>query len=378
MSKIRDIRLLGHQFDVPKGGAYGTARGLVGRRNCSLVEVTLEDGAIGYGEIGGPVRQLAQQMALVKPFFVGKSAFDFEVVAAQTAQKLYHFGIQGLLTPCMTGISIASLDALGKLLKQPVYNLLGGKSVDRVKCYATTAYFSEGGMKDYARQLEVAAENFPAVKIKLGAGPKDDLARVELARRILGPDALLMVDANCNYTVDTALLSMRAIADHDIYWYEEPLPTTDERGYGELRARAPMPIATGEALYTAHDFKRLLDVRGVDILQPSMIVGGGLGQAKAIATLAQYNNLRISPSVWGGSVALAAALHYTASLPEWPHTDHAAFPVLIEYDLGASAFREGFTSLVHPDKKGEMPVPTGPGLGIEIDLKAIAAYAVEI
>ena len=99
---------------------------------------------------------------------------------------------------------------------------------------------------------------------------------MSVARRVLGDDIGILVDANGNYTVDEALDSMRRIADYDIEWYEEPLPPLDFDGYAVLRTRAPIPIATGEALYTAWDFKRLLDLRAVDIVQPDLSLCGGL------------------------------------------------------------------------------------------------------
>lgn len=378
MASIADIRLRGFEYAIPDGEEYGIIRGLSRKRNCSVIELTLDDGTVGYGEAGGPARQLNQHLALIRSFLVGTSPFDFDIVTTQIYQKLYHFGLQNMITACLSGISVAVHDAIGKRLGLPIHDLIGGKSAQGISCYATTGYFSAGGLADYERQLETLDRNFRGVKIKIGAGIADDIDRVRRARAILGDDILLMVDINANYTPDIALECIRRIEKYDIHWCEEPLPPTDERGYAELRARSPMPIATGEALYTVHDFKRLIETRAVDVIQPSLIAGGGLSQCKAIALLAQIANLRVSPSIWGGGLAIAAGLHFTTSLPVWPHTDHAPYPLMIEYDLGASPFRERMTPVPTPDAAGMLPVPTGPGLGVSPDFDAVAEFAIPL
>ncbi len=378
MTKIVDIRLRGFEYAIPDGQEYGIIRGLSRKRNCSIVELTLDDGTVGYGEAGGPARQLNQHLALFRSFFVGASAFSFDIVATQVYQKFYHFGLQNMLTACMSGISVALYDALGKKLALPLHDLIGGRATDRLSCYATTGYYSAGGMEDYERQLDSMDRNFRGVKIKIGANIADDIERTRKAREILGDDILLMVDINANYTADIALESIRRVEKYKIHWCEEPLPPTDERGYAELRARSPIPIATGEALYTVHDFKRLIEARAVDVIQPSLIAGGGLAQCKAIALLAQIQNLRVSPSIWGGGLAIAAGLHYAASLPVWPHTDHAPYPMMIEYDLGASPFRERMVPTPTPDADGLLPVPPGPGLGVVPDFDSVQEFAIAL
>lgn len=378
MTTIADIRLRGFEYVVPDGEEYGIVRGLSKKRNCSVVELTLDDGTVGYGEAGGPARQLNQHLALFRSLLIGESAFDFDIVAARIYQKFYHFGLQNMITACLSGISVALYDAIGKRLGLPLHDLIGGRATGRLSCYATTGYFSAGGLADYERQLHAVGPNFRGVKIKIGAGIADDVDRTRRARAILGDDVLLMIDINANYTADIALECVRRVEKYDIHWCEEPLPPTDERGYAELRARSPIPIATGEALYTVHDFKRLIEARAVDVIQPSLIAGGGLGQCKAVALLAQIANLRVSPSIWGGGLAIAAGLHYAASLPVWPHTEHAPHPLMIEYDLGANPFRERIVPTPLPDAEGLLPVPAGPGLGVVPDFDAVAEFAVPL
>jgi D-galactarolactone cycloisomerase len=376
MPKIKSVELKSFEYVMDPSKAYGMARGLNFSRTCSLVALTTDDGVVGHGEAGGPPHIMREYLKLVLPFFLDRSIYDFELNASHIYNRLYHFGVQSQLTALLSGISIASLDAIGKTSGIAVHDLLGGRATDRFQCYATTGYFTPDAGNTFAAQLQqVASAGFSAAKIKIGSGPASDLDRVRLAREILGDAVTLMVDVNGNYTVDIALQALRRIEPYGIHWCEEPLPPTDVRGYAELHARSPIPLAAGEAFYTIHDFKRLVDAGGLDILMPSLITCGGFGQAKAVATLALMNNLRVSPSVWANGLAMAASLHFATSLPISPHTDNVPFPLLIEYDTGTNPFRDGMLAEPLQLKNGEIAVPTGPGLGVTVDTRAVEQFA---
>ena len=196
-----------------------------------------------------------------------------------------------------------------------------------------------------------------------------------IARKVLGDDIGIIVDANGNYTVDEALASMRRIADYRIEWYEEPLPPLAFDGYAVLRPLAPIPIATGEALYTAWDFKRLLDPSAVDIVQPDLTMCGGLRAGREIALLARLHHVRLSPHVWGGGVGLAAACHFVASLPDYPHSRNIVQPPLIEYDVGDNALRDTIFKEPIIIENGACVLPKGPGLGVELDPVTIRRFS---
>ena len=378
MPKIERIEIKSYECVFAPDQAYGMARSMNTRRVCSLIVVTTDQGIVGYGESSGPLRPLREYLAIVAPSFIGQSVFDFEIVAAQVYNRLYHFGVQGHLTACLGGISVALADAIGKGLGVPVHDLIGGRATARLACYATTGEFtandSDGGLE---AQLErVKASGFRIVKIKIGKNPRSDHDRVKIARKVLGDDAILMVDVNGNYTPDIAYESIRRIEPYDVHWYEEPLPPTDLRGYAELHARSPIRIAAGEACYTVYDFNRLIEAHAADILQPAVMTCGGFGQAKAIAQLAALNNLRIAPNGFGGAVNWAATLHYVASLPISPFTSNVPYPNMIEYHVGHNPFFEAMLTAPYDIQNGEIAVPTGPGLGVEIDFAAVEQYAV--
>ena len=377
MGKITDIKAIALEHDLGAEHAYGMARGMTAVRNMTLIIVETDAGVTGYGEAWGPSAVTVASVDVVKPYFLGRTIYDREQVAPYFYNQRYHSGIQNTLTAALGGINIALYDTIGKLHGVPLFNLLGGQHSERIPAYASNGYFAAHPDNQLVEQTtSFRDQRFPGVKIKIGASAANDAERCAAARDILGPDIALMVDANGNYTVDQALASMRAIAEYDIHFYEEPLPPTDFAGYTELRGRAPMAIAAGEAHYTGWDFKRLIDERCVDVLQPDLTLCGGLDETKAIWAMTRLANLRLSLHVWGGAVGLAAAVHLLASMPASPHTDRIPHPVMLEYDRGRNALRDDLLVAPIPCIDGHLTVPTGPGLGVEIDWDMVEKYRV--
>lgn len=378
MAIVTDIDLVPLEFRMPEAKAYGMARGLTAVRQCSIIRLRTDDGAEGIGETWGPCRAAAAYLDLIKGHFIGRPVYDHELVAARIFAKHYHFGIQNQMLACLSGLNVAALDAIGHLHGLPVHDLIGGKGRDRIPVYASGGYVTHDPDNGLDAQMErLVGRGFPAVKIKIGLNPDSDEERVARTRDILGDDILLLVDANGNYTVDLALMSMDRIADYDIHWYEEPLPPQDVAGLKRLHDHASMPIATGEALYTVFDFQRVLEGGGVDVVQPDISLMGGIGQAKAVAMLCQLYNLRLSPHVWGGAIGLAAAVHFMAAVPPWPHSDNEPFPALLEYDVGSNALRDELlqTPIAYGD--GHLTVPDGPGLGVALDDDAVRRFRLD-
>lgn len=359
----------------PLSRPYGMARGLAPARQATLVRVRTSDGVIGIGESWGPWRGLEAALAAIGELFVGRSIHAFDHVFSTVLTQGYHFGVQNPVVALMGGIDVALRDAVGRTLGVSVSELLGGRAVERVHFYGSGGYLTEDPERDLAAQLESAASaGYRAYKLKIGRGPEDDRARVRAARETLGPGVTILVDANGNYPVDLARRSMARIADLDVGWYEEPLPPQDLAGYAELRRDGTIPVAAGEALYTAWDFKRLIDRRAVDVVQPDITLCGGLGQARTIATLAMLDNLRFSPHVWGGAVGLAAALHLVAALPAYPANRIVPGPPLVELDVGENPLRDSLLATPITHDGATLAVPDGPGLGIALDEAAVERH----
>ncbi len=378
MPTIKDIRVIPLVYELGAAKAYGSSRGKTPVRACGLVELETSDGVVGIGEAWGPGKLARAYLDVIRGYYVGRDIFDHELVWPEIQARHYHMGIQNSLVACVSGIDVAAKDAIGKLLGLPLCKLIGGQARDRVPVYASGGYITNDPANGLARQLErVADRGYTAYKIKIGLGVASDVERCALARRIIGPDAKLMVDINGNYTADLVLESMRAVERFNIAFVEEPLPPQDYDGYEFLQGRIGVPVAVGEAHYTVHDFDRLARPRRCDILQPDLSLCGGIAQGRAIATLVQLHNLRLSPHVWGGVVGLAAAVHYMAALPATPHSDHDPAPWLLEHDVGENGLRDQLLTEPLVARDGAIAVPTGPGLGITIDPAALKRFRVD-
>jgi len=375
MDRIKDVRVTPLVYPLGAGKAYGSARGKTPARVCGLVELETTDGVVGIGEAWGPGHITRAYLEVIRGYYVGRDVFDHELVWPDIQARHYHMGIQNQLVACVSGIDVAAKDAIGKILGLPLCKLIGGQARERVPVYASGGYVTDDPDNGLARQLErVAAHGHTAYKIKIGMGIASDVERCRLARRIIGTHAKLMVDINGNYGADLAIASMRAVEDCVIEFVEEPLPPQDFDGYEFLQGRIGVPVAVGEAHYTMHDFDRLARPRRCDVLQPDLSICGGLAQGRAIATLAQLHNLRLSPHVWGGAVGLAAAIHYMAALPATPHSDHDPAPWLLEYDVGDNGLRDRLLTEPLTAHDGAVAVPTGPGLGVAVDPAALERF----
>ncbi len=377
MPTIERLDFTGLEYTMPPEKAFGMSRAIGNRRLGGLIEIVTDQGVTGIGEAFGDPRVTSAYFRMIEPLFRGRSIYDFDHIEAGIRNRMYHLGAQNQLTACLSGINVALHDAIGRTHGVRACDLIGGCGADRLPVYASTGFFSKDPMNQLEHQLAaVKAHPYVGAKIKIGRGPADDAARCKLARETLGDDALLIVDVNGNYTVDLAVACIRAIERYDIHWLEEPLPPADLRGYAELRARSPIPLAAGEAHYTLRDFRQLIEGRCVDIVQPSIPTVGGLTEAKRIAVMAQAANLRVSPHAWGGAVGLAAALHLVASLPAHPHGDNVPYPTLVEYDMSDNPLRTQLLRTPLALEEGHLLLPPGPGLGVTLDPAVVAQYRV--
>lgn len=374
--KIKSIEAVGLAYELPPERMYGSAVGFHPRRQVTLIRLRTEDGIEGIGDARGPVGLVRANLELLKTVFIGTDIHDRDVIYTRLMNRLYHLGLQGPLLVAYSGLNIAMVDALGKGLGLPVCKLIGGMARREVSAYATGGHYSKHESY-FADQMEkIRALGVAGAKIKIGMGPASDEARVAIARKMLGEDMFLAVDPNANYSADVALESMRRIAPYRIAWYEEPLKPHDYRGYAHLRAQGMIPVATGEAHHSAHDFLRLLENGCIDIAQPAVCACGGLDEARRIAELCRLYNTRIVPAAWSSGVGLVAALHFAASLPPNPHSEFEPVPQLLEYDVGENPLRDEILAEPLRITNGKIAVPDTPGLGLSLNEEAVRRYTV--
>nr|MBA3984808.1 mandelate racemase/muconate lactonizing enzyme family protein [Acidimicrobiia bacterium] len=284
----------------------------------------------------------------------------------------FWFGRGGTITHTISGINIALWDLLGQATGQPVGRLLGGRYRDRVQPYASILADDPAPMRDELERWR--SLGFRAFKIGWGpfgrhSAQMDDTI-VRSAREAVGPDAILAVDTGASdahwpHGYKWALRTSQMLADYDVAWFEEALPPDDLHGYTELRRFAPVPIAGGEVLTRRQEFARYLQAGAFDIVQPDTTKGGGLSESRRIGWTADQFGARLIPHGWNTAVGLVADLHLASALPL---TD------LVEYKTGSPYIDELTVPGFRLDADGMLEIPDAPGLGVCLDLDAVARW----
>lgn len=376
--EVDAIEAIPLSYPLGEGNGYGSARGTVEQRTSTLIRVESTSGMVGWGEAFGPPQTIATLISeLLSDIIVGMDPFEVESLCEKNYAGLYHFGSSGLIQSAISGVDIALWDLLGRELGQPIAQLLGGFERTEVTPYASTMYITNWG-QDPIEPVEAAAkEGFTAAKIKIGRGLDDDVERVKIARKALGDDATLMVDFNGNYRPEQAITVAREIAPFDVYWLEEPVPPENLSGYREVSAAVDIPVAAGEAAYARFDFADLIQERTIDIAQPDVCKCGGLSEARFIGKLATMENVQVSPHVWTGAVGIAASLQYAATIPSYPHSTNIPEPFYFEFDRAENGLRTDLLDEPFDPTDGTLEIPDSPGLGVEIDERALNEYRID-
>ena len=378
--KIVDLKL--HVLKSPLAEPFAFSQGWVAQRSATLVEVITDEGISGWGEsysqgleppeIGAAVIQHA-----LRPLVIGADPLNIEVLWHKMYHQTRDYGRKGSVVAGISAIDIALWDIAGKAYGVPVWRLLGGRFRERVQPYAT-GFYRIRGKGEANRLAEEALRHFDAgfsmMKVKLGFGVDDDIdCMTAIGKAIQGKPIRLMIDTNHAYGRAEALRLGRALEEHDLLWYEEPVVPEDIAGYAEMREKLTMPIAGGENEHTMYGFQEFLSAGAVDIAQPDIGSCGGISAARHIIAVAQSLGVRVNPHVWGSAIAQAASLQVIAAVPVAHHSIFATEPVL-EYDRSSHPFRQDLVSEPLALQNGWVHIPEKPGLGIEIDRQVIERY----
>jgi D-galactarolactone cycloisomerase len=346
--------------------------------NTVIVKITTEDGTCGYGEIGPihgggiPIFKAMVDHKLAH-MIMGENAFDRERLYEKMLGRgtsSYALGQKGAIVSAVAGIDIALWDLAGKILDTPVYQLLGGRSHDRIPAYAS-GFFGKSGRpltpQECAEEAKsYADQGFKGVKMKVGFGHKQDLLNLEAVRKALGPDLGIMVDANQSYSYHDVMKIARDLAAFDLTFLEEPLPINDIEAMAALAAAVEIPIAAGENYYTRFEFRDILVKRAVNIVQPDIIHAGGITETKKIADMASAWNVPLAPHIHA-TVGVAASIHL---LTATPHTLAAEYIT----SGGSYQLRQSLCGQTFMAEDGWVTAPDAPGLGIEIDETIFETY----
>lgn len=331
-----------------------------------LVEVRAGD-AIGTGWTYGPAACAAVVADLLGPLATGRSALDVAGIHEAMDKAVRNAGRPGLVGYAISAVDVALWDLKARLLDLPLHRLLGAAR-------ETVPVYGSGGFTTYdEQQLReqltgwVHEQAIPRVKIKIGESwgraQERDLERIRQARNVIGDGAELYVDANGGYTRKQAIRVLRAAADQDVRWFEEPVSSDDLDGLREVRDAVAAEVTAGEYGFDLVYFRRMCEAGAVDCLQADVSRCGGITEWQRVAAVAASHGLEVSGHCAPHLHAHVAAATINLRHLEWFH-DH----VRIE-----SMFFDG---TLDPTGGSICPDPAAPGHGLLLRRADVEQYRV--
>jgi L-alanine-DL-glutamate epimerase-like enolase superfamily enzyme len=360
-----------------------------------IVEIHTDEGISGIGEtdvnpwiaracVEAPGTHTMGQS--LRDMLIGEDPLD----PPRLWEKLYvgsaMNGRRGAVINAIGALDIALWDICGKAAGVPVYQLLGGAAKDAITPYASLQPDTRG-FDEYKRSIVAWAERakamgFRAAKLELtfdgpyahvGLHEPDHRTTevIEAVRAAVGDDMVIMVDVQYMWDdVERAARTIRSWRDFNLFFVETPLRSDDLDGYARLHdLDVGTPIAAGEWLTTRFEFIELMDHGKVDIAQPDIGRVGGLTEARRVAALAADRGLTIVPHLWKTGVSVAAAAQFAAATPNCP------FVEFLPPELSDSPLRRELTLDNFVVVDGRIPLPSAPGIGVEINREALRRFA---
>ncbi len=348
-----------------------------------LVEVIASNGMSGWGESSPNSKDLVATFirTALRAQVVGRRVWDAEPIWDDMFFTQLDLGPSGVLPYAIAGIDVAMWDLRGKATGLPVHKLLGGQWRDDVRAYGS--FGVDAGRKMTAVQAAQRAarfveRGFTAVKLRMQLRERDvdpdpdpTFAYAKAVRQAIGENIELIIDINGGYTPARAIqMGKRLAGELGVRYFEEPVSSMTPGALRQVVEALDLYIISGEKEYTRWQHRDVMDLAGVDLLNPDVIKCGGLTEAKKIAALAQATSRRIVPHNTRPTLGTAATLHFAASISNLgPFME---FPDVDEFtDLLAIIPQGGVL------RDGKLVVPSTPGLGVPIDrarvLKAVVS-----
>jgi L-rhamnonate dehydratase len=344
-----------------------------------FVELTTESGVKGYGIVGafdGAADYILRNH--LAQFVLGRSAFETNRTWELMYRGTMGYGRKGIVLSAISALDIALWDLKGKLLGRPVYDLLGGLVREEMPAYASRMYASVDIDAVVKEALTYVGQGFTALKMRFGYGPahgvtglRHNIRQLREVRSAVGPDVLLMVDVYMGWDSAYAIRALPELAEHDLYWLEEPLPPDDLDGYRRLRGIANqlgVLITAGEHEYTHWGCRQLLEAEAVNLLQVDVNRVGGITEAQRCWAVASAFGAGVVPHSGQLHNLHLVASHANSHMIEY-------FPAA----LGSPDRNEIYQKVWSGDpvaERGVIRIPNGPGLGIEPIWDVVERYKV--
>lgn len=345
-------------------------------RNLVFVKVHTDEGIHGIGEAYscGPDRATEAAIHDFEEWLAGRDPLDIEGL-----WQLMYIGSRfpggSVVNAAISGIDHALWDIKGKALGVPVWQLLGGKVRDRVRVYQNPGGRTPEEIGERALALR---ERYGYTAFKIGPHPpgsegmpwnrvvREAAARLEGIRKAVGEDVDIGVDPHARIFEPVRALEMaEALKPYKPFFFEEPLRPENIDALAEFKKQCPVPVATGEMLYTKYEFRDLLARGAADIIQPDVCLTGGLSEMKKIAAMAEAHYVTVAPHNPMGPVATAVNVHFAIATHNF---------LILEYIPDDQPPRRDLVKEPLVVRDGYIEAPTRPGLGIELNEEAFGKY----
>jgi len=332
-----------------------------------FLKIHTDEGLVGLGEpiVEGRAQTVAAAVQEIGRYLIGQDPRRIEHHWQAIYRGQFYRG-GPVLCSAMSGIEQALWDIVGKWLGQPVYQLLGGSTRDRIRMYRGTGGETPEECAANARAL--VAQGFTALKMGV-PGPVnlvDTPARVEktaqrfaAVRDAVGPTVEIGIDFHGRCSPAMSIQLAKALEPYSPMFIEEPVLPENVDALVTVARSTSIPIATGERLFSKWGFREILENQAAVIMQPDLSHVGGILEAKKVAAMAECYYASVAPHCPLGPIALAACLQLDACIPNFLVQEHVT--------LGEGYLKQPFEVI-----DGHIELPTGPGLGIELDESALA------
>jgi D-galactarolactone cycloisomerase len=358
-------------IDIPLTKNFGGSTYSVLKRSTVITRLRTTEGAVSEVYNGDNREHGAEIARIIRdelaPLIKGHSIFETERIWTKMFALTTANRDRKVLLEAIACVDCAIWDVIGKATGRSVRELLGGYRDDN-PIISIGGYYMEGKtLADIGREMEMYREaGMAGAKFKVGGlSPEKDAERVDAARRGAGPDFVLVVDANRGWSAQDAIRFAHLVEKYDIGWFEEPcLWHDDAEQMARVRRATTIPINAGQSEITLAGVRRLIDAKGVDLVNYDVSECGGVTDWRRAAALCQASGVEMAHHEES-----QIAQHLIAAVP------HGTF---IECFADPARDPVWQTMWVNRPKaiNGRMPVTTGPGFGLELDAKMIERYRV--
>ena len=328
-----------------------------------FLKIHTNAGITGLGEpiVEGRAKTVATAIEELTPYLIGK---DPRPVAHHWQAMYRHAFYRGgpILTSAISGVDQALWDIKGKALGLPVYELLGGPTRTRVRAYAhagTVERIQQKKAEGFTAFKTAPFKERPARIVENKTFIDKAVKRFAELREAVGDECDIAIDFHGAISQQTARLLIKALEPHQPMFIEEPVNCQEVDVMADIARGTHLPIATGERIFTKWGFREILEKKAATILQPDLCHAGGITECRLIAGIAEAFYAAIAPHNPLGPISLAAGLNLAASIPNFLCQEQSS--------LGVGYIKKPFQV-----RDGFIDIPTGPGLGIELDEHALA------